>query len=94
MNDLSQWVGLAGAPLVQALTEWIKQLFPTLDKRFYSSIAVVWGMLLNLALAAAVSGLTWSGAVWVVVVGIATGLLASGLYKMGRGSTDVVEPRG
>jgi len=78
--DIKELVGLAGAPIVQALTELIKNTFPALESRWFPAISLIWGIILNVALAAI---LTTSIPV-AIVVGVATGLLASGLFTWGK----------
>jgi hypothetical protein len=73
-------LGLAGVPLIVALTEATKRSLPGLAPRWYPVVALAWSLLLNAGL----------GAYWGrdPVVGAATGLVAalaaSGLYSGGR----------
>ena len=78
-------VGLAGAPLVLALVQLARVTFPALPTRFLPALTLVIAILLNLGLAT----VTGAGSVSVVLVGMITGLMASGLYShavVGRAS--------
>ena len=78
--DIREIAGLAGAPLVQALTELIKVMFPLMESRWYPAISVFWGVVLNIALAFILN----TGKPEACIVGVATGLLASGLFSWGK----------
>ncbi|MHB1131646.1 MAG: hypothetical protein ACYC4L_04590 [Chloroflexota bacterium] len=84
------FVGLAGAPFVVGLTEWIKRSFPDLSERWWPTVSIAWGLALNLGWAAVMLrvGLTTQPALLVLtiaaVIGVAAGLMASGLYSGAR----------
>lgn len=78
--DLKEFAGLAGAPLVVALTALIKTAWPELPDRWWPILSVVWGIALNEALAYLL-GTRYDVA---ALVGVVTGLAASGLYSGGR----------
>ena len=83
--SVSDLVGLAGAPLVLALVQLVRVTFPALPTRFLPALTLVVAIGLNLGLSTA----TGAGWVSVVLVGMVTGLTASGLYShavVGRGS--------
>ena len=84
MDDL---IGVAGVPLIVALVEAVKRVFPALEPRWYPVVALVWGEALNLALAAA-QGRDWRTA---LVMGLVAALAACGLYSGGKA---VAERRG
>jgi hypothetical protein len=83
--DLTSLVGLAGVPLVSALTAWIKMTFPNLPGQYVPSVAIVWGVILNNALSL-VLGTDWRVA---LLVGVVTGLAASGIYTAGKAAERV-----
>ena len=80
-------VGIGGVYFILALTDWVKTTFPRMPKRFYPSVAVCWGLFINVgwALVMLGAGLTQQHPVVImavgIVVGISTGLMASGLYS-------------
>lgn len=80
MNELKDFVGIAGAPFVVALTEAVKVTFPDIPSRWYPSIAVLWGLILNIGIALVIQ----SNMPVAIVIGVATGLLASGLFAWGK----------
>jgi hypothetical protein len=81
--------GLAGAALIGAAVSAVKPLVP--DTRFYPLLSVLLGILWNLLVSAAlveagaVPRLLWAST---IILGIMSGLAASGLYKHVEG--DVV----
>ncbi len=77
MIDLSIIFGMAGAPVITALTELVKRTFPSLSSRYFPLISVVIGICLNLGIAAALAVDLRLAA----VTGILAGLAASGLYS-------------
>lgn len=77
---IKDMVGLAGVPLVVALTEAVKIAAPELPARFYPLVAIGWGLALNL-LAAQVLGVPPLEA---GVEGMAAGLAAAGLYSAAK----------
>ena len=86
--SIEQFVGIAGAPFVQALTELVKNTFPRLESRWYPAISVIWGVILNVALAVIII----TSIPVAVIMGVATGLLASGLFAWGK-RTEVINRR-
>ncbi len=74
--DLTPYVGLAGAPLVVALTQLTKLVLPRMRSRWFPLLAVGWGIALNLAIAVEDGAELWFGA----LLGIAAGLMAVGFY--------------
>ena len=87
--ELTQFVGLAGAPVVQYLTELVKRTFPTLKPRWYPAMAVLFGVVLNIALGAMLSTDLKAAA----FVGVLTGGLASGMFAVGKvGETPAARP--
>lgn len=85
--ELSQLVGLAGAPLVQALTEWTKKTFPKLRSRWYPSISVAWGIVLNEGIGFLINSQPTPASIGqAAIVGVATGLFACGLFAWGKKS--------
>lgn len=82
--ELNQFVGLAGAPLVQALVELVKRTAPSLKSRWYPALSVLFGVVLNLALASIlVTDLKAAS-----FIGVLTGLLSSGLFAAGKVGED------
>lgn len=79
-DDIKDFVGLAGAPVVQALTEVVKVAFPDMPARWYPSISVAWGVVFNVALSLIIK----SDVPVAVIIGVVTGLLASGLFTWGK----------
>lgn len=79
--ELNELVGLAGVPVVVALVEVCKRWIA--DERWWPMVAIAWGMILNLALALILQTDPSTAA----VVGLVTGLAASGLYSTGRAPT-------
>ncbi|MCL4535917.1 MAG: hypothetical protein M1370_12255 [Bacteroidetes bacterium] len=77
MQDL---IGLAGVPLIIALVEGVKRVFPGLEPRWYPLVALACGEALNLALGLS-QGQDWRAA---LVLGLVAGLAASGLYSGGK----------
>lgn len=77
MEDL---IGLTGVPLIVALVEAVKRVFPGLEQRWYPLVALACGEGLNLALALT-QGQDWRAA---LVLGLIAGLAASGLYSGGK----------
>ncbi len=77
---LKELIGLAGVPLVVALTQLVKALAPELPARFHPLVALAWALALNLLLARAMD-LPWPE---MVVEGVIAGLAAAGLYSAGK----------
>ena len=80
-------IGLAGAPFIVGLTEWVKRTFPDLEQRWWPSVAILWGLAINFgwALVELYSGMSTQGPVVVlavaVILGLMAGLSAGGLYS-------------
>ena len=81
--DLKDFAGLAGVPIVIALVEACKRWVQ--DERWWPPLAIVWGVVLNLALAY----ILHTEYPTAVVVGVVTGLAGAGLYDSRR----TVQPR-
>lgn len=73
--EYADFAGLAGALVIAPIVQVLKP-FVT-DDRFYPVIAILLGILLNLGIGIARQG----DIVLAVLVGVATGLAASGLYS-------------
>ena len=81
--DYRSFVGLAGAPLILALVQLVKRTWPELSPRYEPALVLGLAVALNLALAWQLRtdlGLA-------VLVGIVTGLSASGLYTQAAALT-------
>ena len=75
----SDYAGIAGLPLVVAIVEMAKKMFPDLPARFLPAVSVAVGVLLYI-------GIAWllKGDVRVAsFIGVVTGMAASGLYAYG-----------
>lgn len=72
---MEQYIGLAGIPLVLALVQAFKPFVD--DKRFWPIMAMILGVILNVAIACLMAGDMSTG----VMLGIVTGLAAVGLYS-------------
>lgn len=77
MVDITSLVGVAGAPLVLALVSLVRESFPRLPTRYLPAVTLLLAIALNLGLA----GELGTPAGIAVLVGIVTGLTASGLYS-------------
>ena len=73
-------LGLAGVPLIVALTQATKVVIPTLPTRYHPLVALTWALLLNAGLGAYLGGDPVLGAVTALVAALA----ATGLYSGGR----------
>ncbi len=81
--DARSFFGVAGAPLVIGLVEVFKATFPQVPSNYYPLVCLVSAICLN-----ALLGLILGSDVLVsVLVGIVTGLSASGLYSFGRSAS-------
>lgn|GEM_PF-4148366 len=78
--DPVSFYGLAGVPVVLALVQLFKVTFPTLAAHFWPAIALGVAVVFNLGLAA-LMGAPLPGA---ILVGLVTGLSASGLYSYAK----------
>lgn len=77
MIDPISLVGLAGAPLVIALVALLRETFPGLPTRYVPALTLGIAILLNLLLATQ----TGTRLPLAALVGLVTGLAASGLYS-------------
>ena len=75
--DVSQLFGIAGAPVIVALVQLAKYTFPKLDPRFWPAVVLATAILWNCALGFYLHDSIGLAA----IVGIVTGLTASGLYS-------------
>jgi hypothetical protein len=73
-------LGLAGVPLLVALTEATKLVAPELQPRFHPLVALAWGLLLTVGVGAYLGADPVLGA----VTGLVAALAAVGLYSGGR----------
>lgn len=78
MIDIREFYGLAGLPVVVALTQATKRRVT--DARWWPLISLAWAVALNLLLALALH----TDLATAVVVGIVVGLAAAGLWDVGR----------
>lgn len=72
-------VGLAGAPVVVALVQLVKTSWPDLPTRWFPLFSLFFSVALNLAVALVVS----SSLPIAALLGLVTGLAASGFYSWG-----------
>lgn len=80
--------GLAGIPFVVLLVSRTKLTFPRWPGSAWPSVAIFWGVVLNLALAGILGGDLYAAA----VVGVIAGVFASERYDRGAPAAPV--PRG
>ena len=73
-------VGIAGVPVIVALVELVKLVFPGLEPRYYPLVAIGWGLLVNLGL----MGYSGAAPIEAAAVGILAALAASGLYSQAK----------
>jgi hypothetical protein len=73
-------LGLAGVPLLVALTEATKLVAPELPPRFHPLVALAWSLLLNVGL----GGYLGADPVLGALAGLVAALAAVGLYSGGR----------
>ena len=78
--EITDWVGLGGIPFVQALVALVKTSLPSFPARYYPGMSIFWGIVLNFVLTAIIGGDYRVSA----VIGVATGLIASGLFDYGK----------
>ncbi len=76
--ELSDFIGLAGIPLIVALVQVAKSWVS--EDRYYPVLAVAMGLILNLGIAQA-RGADLPTA---MMMGLVAGLAASGLYSQGK----------
>jgi hypothetical protein len=77
MTDYTQFLGIAGAPFITAIVQACKMTFPESNDRIWPGVALVLGVAVNVAIAYREQG----DMLLAVLVGIVTGLTASGLYS-------------
>jgi hypothetical protein len=77
MTDYTQFLGIAGAPFITAIVEMAKQTIPEWPDRVWPGFALLLGVAVNVAIAYREQG----DMLLAVLVGIVTGLTASGLYS-------------
>jgi hypothetical protein len=77
---MGDFVGMAGVPLIVALIEMIKRVFPEISPRWYPVIAVLIGGILNVVGAYA-GGAAGPAAANALLAGLVAGLAAVGLYS-------------
>lgn len=75
--DYEQFIGLAGFPIITALIEMGKRSFPEVTERWWPLVALVLGVGLNVGIAYS----RGTDMTLALLVGIVTGLAASGLYS-------------
>lgn len=80
LDNLREFAGVAGAPVVAGLVQLVKAAWPDLPSRWWPLLAVVWGVVWNVALALEVGLDLGESALW----GVVTGLLASGLFSLAK----------
>lgn len=73
-------LGLAGVPLLVALTEATKLVAPELPPRFHPLVALAWSLLFNVGL----GGYLGADPVLGALTGLVAALAAVGLYSGGR----------
>jgi len=77
MTELKELAGLLGVPVVIALVK-ATELVLQISKRWLPVAAIIWGIILNLALAYILSTPYQSAVVWGVIAGLAAVGLFSG----------------
>lgn len=85
---LKQSAGLAGIPLIILLTRQTRKTFPQWSTRAWPSVAIFWGVVLNLALAYALGLPLYTAG----VVGVIAGVMAGNRWDAGKPSEGA--PRG
>lgn len=78
--DIRTFVGLGGIPLVQAIVAALKTTIPNLPARYYPAVSIVVGEAINVGLAYMLNIDLRTA----VVIGVVTGLAASGLFDYGK----------
>ena len=73
-------LGMAGVPLIVALTGATRRAFPGLPARWRPVVALAWALLVNAGLGTYLGGDPVLGA----ATGLVAALTASGLYSAGR----------
>jgi hypothetical protein len=51
MQNVAEYIGVAGVFLVIALVEGTKQVWPALESRFWPLVALIWAVLINVGAA-------------------------------------------
>ena len=77
--DWTLVIGLAGVPIVVALTQLVKPFVS--DTRFYPLISVAWGLVINLLAAWVLTTFDKAEVATAVILGLLAGLSAGGLYS-------------
>lgn len=78
--DYSQFIGLAGAPFITAIIQAAKATIPEWPDRVWPGFALLLGVAVNVAVAYRQQ----TDMMLAVLVGIVTGLAASGLYSQAK----------
>lgn len=92
-------IGLGGVGLIVGLTELVKRTWPELQDRWWPLVAVLWGLLFNVgwAVVELVAKLTTQNPLVTVsvavVLGLESGLAASGLYSANKTIREFDETR-
>ncbi len=86
MDELRPFAGLGGVPLVLAMVEVAKRVFPKLEARWYPLLSLAFGVLIAVGLALLFQ--THLGVA--VATGLISGLTASGAFSGTKAA--VVEP--
>lgn len=73
--EYGDFIGLSGIPFITGIVQMFKGFIP--DDRFYPVIALLLGVIWNLGIAVSRQG----DILLAVLVGVATGLAAGGLYS-------------
>ncbi len=82
MNDtqlIQSLVAIGGVSFIAALVQMMKAFIP--DGRWYPPLSVAFGLMINLAAAWSLGGMTRASVVTAILSGIMAGLAASGLYS-------------
>lgn len=77
--QITDFVGLAGFPFIAALLQVFKPFIT--DDRYFPPAAIALGLAVNLGIAATQTAPDWALA---TLLGIVTGLAASGLYSQAK----------
>lgn len=80
MEELRQFVGLAGFPVVAGLVEVVKRAAPELNDRWWPLVALALGVGFNLLVGWRLEMDLWLAS----TLGLVTGLAASGLYSQAK----------
>ncbi|MGQ9676578.1 MAG: hypothetical protein ACUVX1_13030 [Chloroflexota bacterium] len=80
MEELRQFLGLAGFPVVAGLVEVAKRAAPELGERWWPLVALGLGVVFNLLVGWRLGVDLWLAG----ILGLVTGLAASGLYSQAK----------